>query len=304
MPVSFSPAKHPANSVQYDEASIRHGTPLTLLQSACSDQYQKFDKILQHSFSDSDFRGREPILPKSNGLVDAIRDAYNTHHALSVRPDDVWIAILTQFNYFVNANAEQLRSSFVKHKGKKELTITSGGNRYTVDFGDMAVQMTGQLKENLSDPSLCDWILPKFSTTTPTDTVVSSIVMMATMKKYFSYSIMLMCGIPRVTLEGEKSDWEELVKRIEKLKEYGEETTAWYRLLLPVLSRFVRAFDDPDGTENLDFWQKVCHRSGGGSGPTYFSGWLTAFCVFDADGKWLGNKPDDVRSHDFKSTLL
>lgn len=31
----------------------------------------------------------------------------------------------------------------------------------------------------------------------------------------------LCCGIPSVTLEGEKSDWENLLLRIDKLKEFG-----------------------------------------------------------------------------------
>ena len=98
--------------------------------------------------------------------------------------------------------------------------------------------------------------------------------------------------------------------RLEKLKEYGDETTAWYQLLLPVISRFVRAFDDPHADENIQFWQKVCpltsviifhyishylhchkvvHYEGGGSGPTWIAGWINAFCVFDEKGKWMGH---------------
>eukprot|EP00957_Ditylum_brightwellii_P024538 1852407-Ditylum_brightwellii.AAC.1 len=47
------------------------------------------------------------------GLVSAIMDAYNHHHNLILRPDDVWQAILTQFSFYVNANAEELRDRFV-----------------------------------------------------------------------------------------------------------------------------------------------------------------------------------------------
>ncbi|KAJ7612393.1 hypothetical protein DFH06DRAFT_1371532 [Mycena polygramma] len=96
------------------------------------------------------------------------------------------------------------------------------------------------------------------------------------------------CGIPRVTLEGKRSDWEKILQRLEKLKEYGVETIAWYHLLVPVISRFVKAFDDQNGKSNIDFWQNVAHFEPGGSGPSYYSGWITAFCVFDDKGKWLG----------------
>jgi hypothetical protein len=105
-----------------------------------------------------------------------------------------------------------------------------------------------------------------------------------------------MCGIPRVTLEGEKEDWENILTRLEKLKEYGDETTAWYHLLVPVISRFVGAFDSPDAEENIEFWQKVAHYQGGGSGPTWIAGWINAFCVFDEKGKWVGHRIGQVCS--------
>ena len=40
---------------------------------------------------------------------------------------------------------------------------------------------------------------------------------------YFSYTMILTCGIPSVTLEGEKSDWERLLTRLDKLDSFGEE---------------------------------------------------------------------------------
>ena len=95
--------------------------------------------------------------------------------------------------------------------------------------------------------------MPTFSTTTETDTTIYAMVMMASMKAYFSYGFSLMCGIPKVTLEGTKKDWQQIVSRLEKLKEYGEDATSWYHLLRPVISRFVGAYDDPNSAELRDF---------------------------------------------------
>ncbi|EEB92618.1 hypothetical protein MPER_08845, partial [Moniliophthora perniciosa FA553] len=288
-PVSFYPAKHPAKPIELSE--LQGNTPLSILRGACYDQYEKSGEILQSSFRD-----QEPILARSNGFVNALTDAYNQHRALSIRPDDVWIAILAQFSFFVNTNAERIRAHFVEYEGQKELTVTTIGTRYTVDFGQLAKEMTEQIRANIKDQALCDWILPDFSTTTLNDTVVSSVVMMATLQKYFSYSKMLRCGIPKVTLEGEKADWEKLLARVDKLKEYGDETTKWFTLLHPVLSRLVAAFDAPDSQENIEFWQRVAHYKRGASGPRYVSGWMTAFCVFDEDGKWLAGNVNN-KSH-------
>lgn len=87
-----------------------------------------------------------------------------------------------------------------------------------------------------------------------------------------------------MTLLGEKCDWEEILRRLEKLKGFGEETTRFYTLLKPVVSRFVRSFENSAGEEVVSFWQRIAHFTEGGSGPSYFSGWITAFCFWDARG--------------------
>ncbi|KAJ6582691.1 hypothetical protein DFH09DRAFT_1145731 [Mycena vulgaris] len=268
---------HPASSV-----SLPHGsyTPRQVLELACKPQAKKAGEILQCSLTED--RGepgqegpgetlptqeRAPhaattqtissIIPTSNGLVDTVILAYNKHHALVLRPDDVWLAILTQFNYFVNANAELLRASFVAHEGKRALTISAEGTRYTLDFAEMSRQMVGEMEKNVVDPALRAWALPAFTTTTENDTTIAAMLMMATLKAYFEYDYQgIACGIPRVTLEGEKSDWEDILKRLEKLKEYGVQTIAWYHLLVPVISRFVKSFDEPGSPETVEFWQQ------------------------------------------------
>jgi len=106
--------------------------------------------------------------------------------------------------------------------------------------------------------------------------------------------MILQCGIPSVTLEGEKSDWEKLLARIDKLEEFGVETSAWAALLRPIFRRFIKAFD---GEPDTDFWGRVCHYSSGGSGPTYLSGWITAFCVWNNEGKWQGPPIADQTAH-------
>jgi hypothetical protein len=295
MPVTFSPStvKLEAWSKGYPKSA---STADTILRGAASKNAEQAKEILQSTFPTKvdPTIASSVVVPQRNGLVHTVLDAYNHHHALVLRPDDVWICILTQFNFFLNGpgRAEALRSKFVAHDGKKELVVYASGTRYTVDFGALAHQMTEEIHKNVVDPELRAWILPTFSTTTPNDTVVGAVTMMATFRAYFEYGFGLTCGIPLVRLEGEREDWEDILARIEKLKEYGLETTAWYHLLRPVLSRFARAFDETDfasSDENTSFWQRVAHIEHGGSGPSYLSGWITAFCAFSDEGKWKGN---------------
>ena len=130
--------------------------PKTLLQGSCSRVFPKCGEIFQSSFATSSSNvspaerfasinlSKLSISPvrNGNGLVDTAVTAYNGHHHLVIRPDDVWITILTQFSLYVNANAEMLRHYFVSHDGKKHLDICAIGTRYTVDFGEMAQQMS------------------------------------------------------------------------------------------------------------------------------------------------------------------
>lgn len=262
---------------------------------------QRLSQELLQSSLDHDI-SNGVVIYQNNGLVHTLLEAYSSHHAVSIRPDDVWIAILTQFSFFVNANAEELRDKFVPHKGQEHLIVYAAGTRYTVDFGSMAQQMTGLIAQHVKDPAICQWILPNFTTTTNNDLTVGSVVMMATMKKYFTLEFALRCGIPQVTLEGTNSeDWKLILSRIGELKQYGAQTTAWFNLLKPVISRFVSAFDAPNDSDNLAFWGNVASQHGRGSGVPYLGGWANAFCVFDVDGKWLGQKPGKVYISSFLS---
>lgn len=225
----------------------------------------------------------------SNGLVDTVMRSYNHHHNLVLRPDDVWMSVLTQFSCYVDKNAEALRSKFVAHKGKKKLEVKTGGSLRSVHFGELAKLMTEKIHENLVDGQVRDWILPNFTTTTNNDTLVASVVMMSAMKSYFSYKMTLCCGIPNVTLLGTPEDWKKLRQRLEKLIEYDLDghIKEWYSLLVPIFDEFVNSSEEK---HNLDFWSRVCNRIGGGSGPSYISGWISSFCVFTSKGEWQGGK--------------
>ncbi|KAJ7119256.1 hypothetical protein C8R43DRAFT_1152464 [Mycena crocata] len=310
MPISFSVATHSANSVKLGAAAagyvyfsrvvgqgVRESpgrgntTVWALSRVKCGGAIRLRASFVAHE-------GKKKLVisnlvPSNNGFVHTVINAYNDHHALILRPDDVWLAILSQFNFFVNApaNAERLRASFVAHEGKKKLVITRVGTRHTVDFGGMSRDMAVLIEQNVVDPGLREWASPSFTTSTENDKTVAAVLLMATLRQYFSYEFhALRCGIPRVTLEGERGDWVDILGRLEKLKEYGVETIAWYHLLRPVIARFVAAFDAPASADNVDFWQRIAHFHPGMSGPDFYSGWINAFCVFSPTGEWLGHQ--------------
>ena len=281
MPVTTKPSLHGAESVNF-QYQAPAANAQEVLQRACPSESDNCHELLQTSF-DSKFPAS--IIPSGNGFVHSIVKAYNQHHHVSIRPDDVWFGILTQLSAYINKHAEELRGQFVAHKGKRELEIVyDNATRYSFDFGIFANDMGHLLEKNILDQELRDWILPKFSTTTPHDTVIASILMMGAMQKFFGYKWKAMCGLPSVTLLGSKNDWQLILTRLDKIKTWGQEPTQFHDLLKPVISRFVRTFDDPASAEIIEFWQQVVSEHHQGSGSSFYDGWITAFCFWGEDG--------------------
>lgn len=292
MPVRVVPSAHGANSIKYGHEDKFVDNAFEVLMTACPDVGEKSIEILQTSLDDD---GLPSAMKASrNGLVYSICKAYSYHHHLHIRPEDIWFAALSQFSFFINAHSEELRDKFVAHQGQKELSIKyNTGDRYSVDFGVFAQEVTRLIEENVIDPELRSWMMPNFTTSRPQDEVVASILMMGSVQKYFSFKMIIMCGIPSVTLLGEREDYERIFSKLDKFSTFGDEPTQFAALLKPIVSRMIRTFDDAADPEIIDFWQKILHIHNHGSGSLKYSGWISAFCFWDEEGRSLHQFPYD-----------
>ncbi|KAH8901117.1 hypothetical protein GQ53DRAFT_589985, partial [Thozetella sp. PMI_491] len=248
--------------------------------------------IIQSSF-DNETLASQNIEASKNGLVWAVISAYSKHHHLVIRPDDVWFSILVQISFYINKNAEELRSSFVAHEGKKHLTVYRNGSMSSVDFGGMAKEFAAIIDMNVVDKTLLPWIIPDFTTTTPSDIVTASILMMGAMQKYFSYGCILGCGIPSVTLLGEREDWVKIQNRLDKLLELGPEAALFAQILRPIIGHFVLGFDNPTHEALPKFWQR-CASISSGSGSSTVTGWITGLCFWNEKGECYFPPESDI----------
>lgn len=256
----------------------------SLFQDFSLYQQEAAGEILQHSGNN----GPAYDAHWENGFLGSIFQAYCQHHNLSIRPDDVWLAILTQFSLYLNANAEKFRKEFVSHDGQEELVVRQAATLHTADYASLAKNMTEVMQQHMTDDGAKKWILPNFTTTTENDIVVGSFIMMSAMQSYFKYIFVLECGIPEITLQGTIEDWKNILVRTQRFQKYEDPIlNEWCTMLTIILGEFINAMDNKI---NLDFWSKICHHISGGSGPSYLSGWITAFNVFNEKGKWRGNQ--------------
>lgn len=213
-----------------------------------------------------------------NGFLQAAHRAFSDHFPLVLSPDDVWLAIAQGFAHHVNANAEALRSRFVKHDGQEYIEIQrdsfvkgSPDNDWPgafAEFSDKIAERIGKKR---------DLVVSNFSTTGPIEKAASEVVFLDTMQAYFSYGLRTCCGIPSVTLLGKTDDWMNIRERASALGEY--DCADWSKALGVALDHFVAA---TKGNADLKFWESF-YKLGGGSGGPYVNGAINVFFPYLVD---------------------
>ncbi|EAL62036.1 hypothetical protein DDB_G0290805 [Dictyostelium discoideum AX4] len=260
-----------------------------IIKNEIGEESKKY-KVLQTSIINGDDDGSKLESFNLNSFVYSAWESYNNHNHLVLRPDNIWMAILTQLSFYINKNSEELREKFVDFTGKKELIVETEYRILEAPFEKLTIEMSNQIQSNIKDPSIKDLIIPDFTTTTESDKVVFSIALMSTMKKYFDYRYGCKCGLSEVTLLGEINDWINLKERVEKLIQFDNKDGVikkWLnKYLLAVIDKFI---DSAKGNPDTTWWNQIVdykQRSGG----SVLTGWLATFCVFDNDGKYNDKK--------------
>lgn len=227
-------------------------------------------------------------------FVDAVDTAFNYHYPLVLSPDHIWLCIVQGLALHLNINAEKFRDCFVRHQGNKKLEIRRD------DFiegspenpWDEAIdELSEQVKASIGDQY--DLIVCNFSTTGKIERVVSEIVLMDTVKKYFDYRIRSLCGIPKITLEGTVEDWQSIRQRIEQFAEFDLQW--WLDGLIPVIDQFVTTVSlsneyGESEARNQAFWRSFYKRSDYSGGP-YITGWISVFFPYLEHGNSLIQNP-------------
>ncbi|KAK4032811.1 hypothetical protein C8A01DRAFT_40755 [Parachaetomium inaequale] len=224
------------------------------------------------------------IFPSGDSFIRSAIQAWGEHLHLEIRPEEVWFTILTQLNFYMDLNSEQVRHLFVKHEGQETIYVED------VTWTAVLLQFKDEIQARIKTEWLRDWIIPDFSTTNADDVMTANILMMGLMKAYFKYEGGIICGLPSVTLLGEKEDWEKLLARLERLADFGQEPDVYRARLTPILQRFVRSFEEPDSEEVREFWSRIVFAQYSdmcGVTPMELSGWITGFLFWDTEGRRL-----------------
>ncbi|UQA61935.1 DUF4419 domain-containing protein [Polyangium aurulentum] len=194
----------------------------------------------------------EPMHP----FLQAVAFSYAQHRPLTLAPDDVWLCLLQGLALHVQENAEGLRSHFVRHEGKKTISVESGeepGQNAEV-WREVIDRLAGGVAEEIGKKR--DLFVAGFSTTGPIERAAFQVALLDTLQHYFSYEFIVICGIPSITLLGTPDDWRDLRTRAAVLAEFGLE--AWTSVVLDILDRFVAA---SVGDVDVGFWSSIYKKT-------------------------------------------
>lgn len=211
-------------------------------------------------------------------VVAAAHGAFSYHMPLVLSPDAIWLMIVQAVAHHVNANAELLRPSLVRHEGKAEISIRRDeflkGSPEN-PWAEAISELSDQVRDHIGPAA--DRFVPSFSTTGPTEKVAAQIALLDAMKCYFSYSVHSYCGIPEITLEGTPEDWESLAARARGFADLG--LGHWLGIVNRILEQFVLA---SLGDVDLPFWRSL-YKYNEVSGGARITGWITFLFPYGKD---------------------
>lgn len=189
-------------------------------------------------------------------FINAVHLAYKNHLPLIITPDMIWYLVSNGVSTFINLNSEQMRNRFVSHDGKKKISVrrddfTFGSsmnkwNETISEFSSKINELTNFDVQSLFESS--------FSTTSPESKIVSKIVLMDSMQKYFEFEFVTLCGIPEIRLLGNKRDWITVKNKITQLRMLINELDVWLINVDTILDHFIGAFED---SVDQTFWNQI-----------------------------------------------
>lgn len=230
---------------------------------------------LVHSHSDNQ---KDFIACKHHALYGVMELAFSQHYGFVLSPNTVWFTIMQGFATHINQNAEKYRSKFVSHKGKEIIRLRRDGFVMggVNDWNGCLPEFRQEILGTIKDKKIKDLVRP-FSETTETAQLCFDLVLMDMVKQYFDFRVCTLCGIPYVTLEGTRQDWQQIIDNIEAFREY--DLGDWVDVMKPVLEKIC---DSVEGEPNVAFWKDM-YKMHGGSGGDTATGWSTVFTLYIYD---------------------
>lgn len=217
-----------------------------------------------------------------HALIGAVHIAFAEHRPLVLSPDAIWITILQGLAMHVHIHAEELRSTFVSHSGRKTIIINLDIDPDSPESAwDLVIDAFARALSGHVDGSAA--LLSDFSTTGVVEKLVSQVCLLDVFESYFEYLLLCGCGFPEITLTGTIDDWMRLRQKIELLEPF--KVDFWLPHLREIADHFCLAMR---GQADIRYWQDM-YKQTEEYGFDLVNGWILKLIPYlqnEVTGTW------------------
>lgn len=209
---------------------------------------------------------------------------FKDHYPLAISPEILMYLISHEIGITVKQNPEDYRGLFTTSAKKEEIVVQfqappGAAFEPNFDWQEKIAAFGPALRERVPD-GIMGWMLPGFSTDTPSTEVASLVAFMDAASPYYEYTLVMLCGIPRIRLLGTANDYAKLLASAAQLAEvFKKYLGAYFDNLLPVLKTLSEQASGAPVDD--DFWSSIFRLDSGSGGSADANGWLTAFVAYE-----------------------
>lgn len=242
----------------------------------------------------STFKGRNPL----HGFVLAAHYAFANHLELRLKPDDFWTLVVMGLSEHIAMEPDKYTQLFpgmvldpasyrAKHPGVEcklpldiELPHPPVGQQW-----ESILPLFHQRIAAASPPgSTLANVVRQYSTTLPINTLIYQSAVLTMAQDYFYLNrVKTDCGIRKVTLLGEKRDWQALLTNLYELHLERFGLTQWYVLLRGLFENFI-SMHDGITPGDVKLWKNF-YKYGSHSGNYVVNGWITILFPYLGDAR-------------------
>ena len=228
------------------------------------------------------------VFANGNVFIQTLQECFDEHRPLKLSPDVIWLTICQGVSIHINENFDSLETLIFKKNRPKKLIVRNdsleNNSRQWVNLIDsLSAQTSQHVKKNFHS-----FFVPTFSTTTREIKTAYEITLMHSFKKAFDYVGESGCGIPSITLTGNRHDWVSIQSRLRMLTELGLDD--WRLELEPILDEFINVYD---GKVNSEFWKNI-YKNMRDYNAFYISGWILKFFPYIIQEEYTNNYDEEL----------
>ncbi|KNY29190.1 DUF4419 domain-containing protein [Pseudobacteroides cellulosolvens] len=214
---------------------------------------------------------------KSNSLMlQSVHMAFADHIPISLDPEVIWYMITYEVAQHIKKNPKKYAGVFNGDpENKKEIVIIDDTLVY--NFQSNWLRTINSFKQPLEDHisrDVIDLFVPSFSVTTVETQTAVLVSFMDAIQKYYDFTVVTRCHIPKVRLDGEVDDWKKLIDSTKRLSKVFDSLKNYFDDMIPVLEKLYKTAAGLEFDES--FWTSIYKYEDASGGP-YITGWITVF---------------------------